>query len=322
MKTQQIILAMALAGAPLVQAASLPDGALLTLTPGVISDDGTRCVSGSCFGLESFPGLYSWTAIAAGTDGGIIIGKQQLSGGQQYGPSTDIATDGEMTAAWLFFGTYGTFFTDPFAHLNLFDDTSCVGTDCIGRTELNTMQVAWNGTAVEIGAISDNDPAWICSALPAEVNWTVSGNTYVLDLFNDIPTPAGSGSCPFVIQNMVIHLEGEIVESPCSLDQYPIVQATTEGGGQGPAINTTLQTMFTGQITTTQGLTNGGMNSVKICPGSKVAYDATTTTGKAVCWVNGVAGPASGRLGVGDKLICSNKPDGSDIDRFTVKSGL
>ena len=73
---------------------------------------------------------------------------------------------------------------------------------------------------------------------------------------------------------------------------------------------------------TESGLTSGGKNTVKICPGTVLQYETTSTVGTARCTVKSAATASTGTLALGDKMICSNKPDGSDTDRFTIKSGL
>ena len=67
--------------------APLRNGTKLTISPWVspptVLLDTTGCTFGSCFGMGVVAGFFSWTAIAPGTDGGLIIGKGQISGGQE-----------------------------------------------------------------------------------------------------------------------------------------------------------------------------------------------------------------------------------------------
>lgn len=119
----------------------------------------------------------------------------------------------------------------------------------------------------------------------------------------------------------VAHVSFEQPPIGCPSD-YPIAQITSLGGGQNPGTNEQLVTTFTGHITTTQGLTSGGKNTVKICPGTTVRFAATSTTGTASCLINSAATASTGTLAIGDKLICTNKPDGGDTDRFSIKLGL
>jgi hypothetical protein len=79
------------------------------------------------------------------------------------------------------------------------------------------------------------------------------------------------------------------------------------GPGRSPA-NKTLQISFIGNI-------------IKTSSGSVTAYKsshAIGTVGMATCKVNGVAKLASGLLAPGDTPTCTNKPQGSDTDRFII----
>jgi hypothetical protein len=100
-------------------------------------------------------------------------------------------------------------------------------------------------------------------------------------------------------------------------DQFPVTSVTTNGGGQSPTVNATLSITFTGNIT---GSTN---NSVKLCPGTTATYEAVSTLGAGTesCTVSGSASAATGTVAPGQKLICTNKPTGSDTDRFRILAG-
>lgn len=211
----------------LASAAPLPNGSTkLTITPGVTSSDALLCLSGSCFGVDDL-GFTVWSPIVPGTDGGIILGKNQKTGGQETGPSATITTSGELTAAWPWFMNYGTFATAPIsgafgeiitngASLNQFDSASCSGAGCLGKTTLGTWNVAWNGSASRAGS-ADGCTNPLCTpdqlAGIGVTNWTVGpDNSYVLDyswftsfvpqggLFNHVP--------------IRLHLEGAIVAIP------------------------------------------------------------------------------------------------------------
>jgi hypothetical protein len=67
--------------------ALLPAGTELHITQGVGSGLNIPCSAGSCFSMEVAPGTLQWTDFGPGTDGGIVVGKSQLSGGQEAGPS-------------------------------------------------------------------------------------------------------------------------------------------------------------------------------------------------------------------------------------------
>ena len=112
-----------------------------------------------------------------------------------------------------------------------------------------------------------------------------------------------------------------VIERPIvtSCNSYPIRQVVTEGGGQNVTVNAEMTTTFTGKITTETGLTSGARNTVRICPGTSVDYEAIATVGKVICKLNNSPIGSIGTAYPGDKLVCMNKPDGSDIDRFSIK---
>ena len=112
-----------------------------------------------------------------------------------------------------------------------------------------------------------------------------------------------------------------VIPQPSSCDLYPVRKVVTPGGGQSNTTNAEVTMIFTGKIITETGLTSGAKNTVRICPGTSVTYEAVAIPGNAVCSVNGVATGATGDATIGDKLLCTNKPDGSDTDRFNIRSG-
>lgn len=132
-------------------AAHLPAGTKLLIEQGVGSDVNTPCYEGSCFGMEVNPGIVTWIDFGPGTDGGIVVGKSQLSGGQEIDKESTLP--GELSSAWSFYGNYGTFFTAPDGDtLNIFNDASCTGVDCIGKTELKVFNIALNGSIIPMGS--------------------------------------------------------------------------------------------------------------------------------------------------------------------------
>lgn len=158
----------------------------------------------------------------------------------------------------------------------------------------------------------------------ATVNADCSGGTYTsgaaldgTDSFTYRVTDAGGLSGDGVVTATVTPRP---VIKPCA-DVTPVSEVMTIGGGQSPTVNGTLTVTFTGKITTTTGLQTGGKNSVKICGGTTVDFVTNSATGSDLCTINGVAVATTGTLAIGDKLICTNKPDGSDTDRFSVKNG-
>ena len=107
--------------------------------------------------------------------------------------------------------------------------------------------------------------------------------------------------------------------SPTCADVTPITTVATSGGGQSARVNNQVRAEFTGQITTMAGLASGGRNQVTICAGTTVDYSITSTDGSTVI-CNAGAMPALGTAAPGDKLVCTNKPEGDDTDRYTIKS--
>ena len=171
-------------------AAPLPAGTKLLLTAGAGSGFNAPCPTGSCFGMQTGT-KYLWTDINSeniydpdgamigvnsipGNDPGIILGKNQISGGQDLAPSALNTTAGDITGAWNFGGNYGTFYTAPGllsvkdpagnpvlpydgtmtlgADANLFDDAGCALATCVGKTELKVWNVAWNGGTIPMGS--------------------------------------------------------------------------------------------------------------------------------------------------------------------------
>jgi hypothetical protein len=137
-------------------AAPLPNGTLLSINATTDPAGVVPCTNGSCFGMFLVPGLYYWTPIHPGTDGGIIIGKAQKSGGQEIDALSQ--ANGEITAAWNYGANWGTFFTAPDASRNIFDDASCTGAGCGSNTtprvtDLAVWNTAWNQMVIPAGRI-------------------------------------------------------------------------------------------------------------------------------------------------------------------------
>jgi len=112
---------------------------------------------------------------------------------------------------------------------------------------------------------------------------------------------------------------GDFVSIPCSA-VYAFNEVNTSGGGESDAVNETLKLKFLGPVTTTTGLINRGRNRVEICPGSTVSFEAESTVGPVSCKVNGRSVGDRGVVVAGDMLVCTNRPEGSDVDRFTIRA--
>lgn len=114
-------------------------------------------------------------------------------------------------------------------------------------------------------------------------------------------------------------------------DDHPMEIVASIGGGQNSSVNNTLTAKFEGYFTTTNGLTNRGRNTVKVCPGTTVDYLIESTVGAtSAVGSRGYIAPIPdcgnkghyGTLVPGDKLSCNNANlGGSDTDTFTVKVG-
>ena len=95
-------------------AAPLPNGTVLTIEPGN-SGGIMPCTTGSCFSFDlptAFPIVIN---IGPGTDGGLIVGKNQTPGGQEGAGGGALSTSGQLSAAWYFFANYGSFATSIFS---------------------------------------------------------------------------------------------------------------------------------------------------------------------------------------------------------------
>jgi alpha-tubulin suppressor-like RCC1 family protein len=78
----------------------------------------------------------------------------------------------------------------------------------------------------------------------------------------------------------------------------------------------TLTISFTGNIT---AHTN---KAVKVCPGTTLKYQTSSTKGSVVCQVKNNTTRGSGNLKINDHIKCTDKPAGKDKVHFKVKSGV
>jgi hypothetical protein len=179
--------AAALAAGSLAHGAPLSNGTLLTINQG-----GVGYPEGTCTGsyLRYLTNSLICYPISAGTDGGLVVGKSQKSGGQELGPSGHQSKPGEMVSAFYLPPVYATLATAPMvgatsgsattdASLNKFDDTSCSGAACLGTVEINTMHLAVDGKVYAGGcAVAD------CSSTGGSgvKTWAVRADgTYILE---------------------------------------------------------------------------------------------------------------------------------------------
>ena len=228
MKTK-VMLAAAIAAAvgltgvtTTAMAAPLPAGTKLTITPWVNPAvpllDEAGCTYGSCFGIGVYGTLYGWTPMEPGTDGGLIIGKPQKSGGQNVNLAS--TNPGEIDAQWDFGGNHGTSFTAPGSintatnedvSKNIFSDTSCTGSGCGSNTtprvtDLFVWNMAWGANHVPMGSAAGCIKTLLSNCTPDQVagifvnSWTVDTATprnYELK-YKQI-TPVGWPNQPFAL---------------------------------------------------------------------------------------------------------------------------
>src|SRR3990172_7062084 len=222
MKSAKVLVAIVLTVifavfATVAVATPLTNGSLLALDPGVGSAANTPCATGSCFGMAQGPGLVLWTDFAPGTDGGIVVGKDQQPG--------------ELSDYWSFFGALGSFYTAPYcpqgiacvtigASANVFDNTSCLdAASCLGKTTLGSWNVDWNGVTVPLGSA----PGCL-SIMPENCGgvrlWTLNpdpattGSVFELNYAWAVPDgdPSGFGNVPFFL---ILRGTADLVD-PCA----------------------------------------------------------------------------------------------------------
>lgn len=192
----------------------LPDGTKLLIEKTTDADGLVPCTNGSCFGMFLAPGLYYWTAIPPGSDGGFIIGKAQKSGGQEVNGL--VGTGGELTNSWKYGGNFGTFFTAPDASANIFDDQPCAGAACIGKTVLAVWNTAWGGQTIPMGSAAGCNKVKFTNCTADEVAG-IFVNTWAIDPAGSVPRKWGltySQVVPDVFQNYpyALILGGTVVE--------------------------------------------------------------------------------------------------------------
>lgn len=94
------------------------------------------------------------------------------------------AAPGQLTAAWFMTGVAeATLYTTPDGgSVNMFDDTSCAGADCIGKTELKTLNAAYYGVSALAGsAAACNDPTKLDNCT-RDQKAGIFVNSYTIDL--------------------------------------------------------------------------------------------------------------------------------------------
>jgi hypothetical protein len=226
-------------------AAPLPAGTKLTITGTTDAAGLVPCSNGSCFGMFLAPGLFYWTPLNPGIDGGLIIGKPQKSGGQETNGL--LSTDGEITAVWNYGANWGTFFTTPSDVGNVFNDANCTGSGCGSNTtprltDLAIWNTAWGGQNIPMGSAAGCNKTLLPACTADEVagifvkTWTIdaAGTTprnYRMT-YNQV-APAGFPNYPFELI-----LAGTVVGG----NQIPVISVTPPSltGETGKAIPFTI----------------------------------------------------------------------------------
>ena len=127
---------------------------------------------------------------------------------------------------------------------------------------------------------------------------------------NDVFTyQASKGSLVSNIGTVAVAVTEGPVDQIC-VQNNPVSQFS-QTGKQG-----TLTISFTGNITSH---TN---KEVKICPGTILKYQASSTQGPVECKVRNNTTRGSGSLKINDHIKCTDKPAGKDKVWFKVKSGV
>ncbi len=192
---------------PFAFAAPLPVGALLTIDPGVVDfpqqSDNTLLSGSGLYVVDGYNGQINSVAFESGSDGGIIIGKNQSPAPVM----DDAASIGEINDSYSFDGL--TWFTDwtPDGTLNIFDDGSGVGTVV---TTISSWDISGNGYT-HISSASDTGN-WVDLHVD---QWQVIGDHYLLDFSAGIArTIYGDwgGYDQHVVDMVHWHYEGSIVQ--------------------------------------------------------------------------------------------------------------
>ena len=147
-----------ISGWTFVRAAPLKKGTLLTITVGAIGYP-----EGTCFGsyLRFLNDAITCYPLGPGSDGGLVVGKNQASGGQEAATRGFQSQRGELSSAFSRLG-YATLATAPMqginggeanmgAAANRFDDVSCSASACRGKVEINALHQAYKGQVIAGG---------------------------------------------------------------------------------------------------------------------------------------------------------------------------
>ncbi|MEK7817155.1 MAG: hypothetical protein AAB281_02755 [Actinomycetota bacterium] len=102
---------------------------------------------------------------------------------------------------------------------------------------------------------------------------------------------------------------------------HPISMVATEHAGQNVPTNRTMTVTFIGPIANADKLKPGGKQKIMVCEGSPLQYRTESTVGSVSCTLDKKPMPPQGAIKVDasvQRFVCTNKPDGSDVDQFQI----
>ena len=102
---------------------------------------------------------------------------------------------------------------------------------------------------------------------------------------------------------------------------HPISMVATESVGRNVPTNRTMTVTLIGPITNANKLTRGGKQKIQVCEGTRLQYHAESTAGTASCTLDKKPMPPQGAIKVDagmQRLVCTDKPDGGDVDQIQI----
>lgn len=183
----------------LAQAAPLPAGTVLTIDPGVNGTTSFACTTGSCFSVAIGGTITTYYYnLQPGSDGGIVIGKNQAAGvSPAPGELAGFMRVGATEAPGSMYTTPYVFQPTSDASANIFDDQSCASSSaCVGKTVLGT----WNksgglGRGDALGTAYSECTGYPTLYCPGVTRWSITaagapgidGDRYVLEYSRILP---------------------------------------------------------------------------------------------------------------------------------------
>ena len=231
---QLLCLGCALSVGLSTHAAPLKRGTLLSIKQGMVGYP-----EGTCFGsyLRYLNDAITCYPIGPGSDGGLVVGKNQQSGGQELGASAHRSQAGELSNAFTRIG-FATLATAPMqgadggeavtdASANRFDDASCSAAACLRKVEINALHQAYKGQVIPGGCAHADCAATGGSGVKS---WVVKADrSYSLDA---------------LWGNTQVHLEGVIVLPGQTL---PIAAALQVRAAPGEVVQWKPQIIYRGE---------------------------------------------------------------------------